>query len=157
MARASASLRYCVLRNTTSAMGPMTETCGATPVSEQGHHIGLRPALHASLASVGQRRGQPVLHGDQPARQGLPLLLSPRLLRGCGKRHSGPAVHQVSAALVVRHLRGGQCLRCRRGWLGRVCRVKNKARHTPSAAWVLYGKRSACTLLACATGGRLCR
>lgn len=32
MARASASVRYCVLRNTTSAMGPSTEPCGARPV-----------------------------------------------------------------------------------------------------------------------------
>ena len=32
MARASLSLRYCVLPATTSAMGPRTEPRGATPV-----------------------------------------------------------------------------------------------------------------------------
>ncbi len=101
----------------------MTEACGATPVLSKATTSACGQRCTPAWRSVGQRRGQPVLHGDQPARQGLPLLLGPQAVAG-GVASGAVAqpVHQVSAALVVRHLRGGQCLRCRGGWLGCVCR-----------------------------------
>ena len=91
MARASASLRYCVLRNTTSAMGPMTEACGATPVLSKAttSACGQRctPAWAASVSAGASQ----FCTGISPPAKACPCCSAPKLLRGVWQAAQWPS------------------------------------------------------------------
>ena len=82
MARASASLRYCVLRNTTSAMGPSTEPCGATPVFSKATTSSVAHSFTPASCAALSAGAYQFCTGISPPVNALASLVAPSALRG---------------------------------------------------------------------------
>ena len=82
MARASASVRYCVLRNTTSAMGPSTEPCGATPVLSSATTSSVAHSFTPASAAALSAGAYQFCTGISPPVKALASVVAPSALRG---------------------------------------------------------------------------
>src|SRR3989344_2940723 len=85
IARASASLRYCVLRNTTSAMGPSTDPCGATPVFSKAITSSVFHSLTPASCAALSAGAYQFCTGISPPVKALASVVAPNALRlvGC--------------------------------------------------------------------------
>ena len=137
IAARSASLRYCVERATTSAIGPCTEAARRDAGLQQRHDLALRPVADAGLGVVAQRRRVPVLDRDQAAGE-------VERARGRAEDVAAASGRRCNGRASRRGRRRGSTRPSARRRPRSAPGRKKSARQTASAACWSNGKPSAC-------------